>query len=53
MAGLLWAIIVILVVVWLLGWLAFHIGGGLIHLIIVVAVILLVINLLTGRGARV
>ena len=53
MAGLLWAIIVILVVVWLLGWLAFHVGGGLIHLIIVVAVILLVINLLTGRGARV
>jgi hypothetical protein len=53
MGGLLWAIIVILFVLWLLGFLAFHIGGGLIHLILVVCVILIVINLLTGRGARV
>ena len=53
MAGLLWAIIVIFVVLWLLGWLAFHIGGGLIHLLIVIAVILLIVNLVTGRGARV
>jgi Family of unknown function (DUF5670) len=53
MGGLLWAVIVILVVLWALGFLAFHIGGGLIHLILVVALILLVFNLLTGRGARV
>lgn len=53
MGGILWAIIVILVILWLLGWLAFHIGGGLIHILIVVAVVLLIINLLTGRGARV
>jgi hypothetical protein len=39
-------------VLWLLGFLL-HIGGALIHLILVVAVILLIINLLTGRGARV
>jgi Family of unknown function (DUF5670) len=50
-AGLLWTIIVILFILWLIGWLAFHIGG-IIHIIIVVAVILLIINLLTGRGAR-
>lgn len=52
MAQLLWAIIVILFIGWLLGF-AFHVGGALIHLILVVCVILLVINLLTGRGARV
>ncbi|MGR4065711.1 MAG: lmo0937 family membrane protein [Vulcanimicrobiaceae bacterium] len=48
MGGLLWAIIVILVVCWLLG-LSFHILGGFIHLLLVVAVVLLVVNLLTGR----
>ena len=53
MAGLLWAIIVICFFLWLLGFLAFHIGGGLIHILLVVALVLLVINLLTGRGARI
>jgi Family of unknown function (DUF5670) len=52
MAGLLWGISVILFIFWLLGF-ALHIGGGLIHLLIVVAVILLIFNLITGRGARV
>ena len=45
---MLWTIIVILLVLWLLGFLT-HVGGGLIHLILVVAVIVLVIQLLTGR----
>jgi len=48
MAGLLWTIIVILFVLWLIGFLL-HFGGGLIHLILVIAVILLIINLVTGR----
>jgi hypothetical protein len=52
MAGLLWAIIVILFIFWLLG-LSFHLMGGLIHIVLVVAIVLVVINLLTGRGARV
>ena len=52
MAGLLWTIIVILFVLWLLGFLL-HFGGGLIHLILLVVVILIVVNLLTGRGLRV
>lgn len=51
MAGLLWAVIVILFVLWLLGFLL-HFGGGLIHILIVIAVILLIYNLVTGRGAR-
>mgnify|MGYP001164787508 CR=1 FL=1 len=49
MASLLWTIIVILFVLWLLGFLL-HFGGGLIHIILVIAVILLIINLLTGRS---
>ncbi len=52
MAGIIWGIIVVLFVLWVLGF-AIHIGGGLIHLLLVIAVILLVYNLLTGRGARV
>jgi len=46
---ILWAIVIILVVLWLLGWLAFHIGGGLIHLLLIVAVIVLLYNLFVGR----
>jgi hypothetical protein len=52
MAGLLWTIIVVLVVLWLLGF-ALHVGGSLIHLLLVVALIVLIYNLLTGRGAKV
>ena len=52
MGGLLWAVISILFVFWLLG-LVLHIGGGLIHILLVIAVIALVFNLITGRGARV
>jgi hypothetical protein len=52
MAGLLWTIIVVLFVLWLLGF-ALHFGGGLIHLLLVVAVVLIIFNIITGRGARV
>jgi hypothetical protein len=50
--GILWAVIVVLFIFWVLGF-ALHIGGGLIHLLLVVALIMLVFNLLTGRGARI
>jgi hypothetical protein len=48
---MLWALFVILVILWLLGWLAFHVAGGLIHILLVIAIIVLVWNLLTGRRA--
>jgi hypothetical protein len=51
MAGLLWAIIVILFIFWLLGFAVWHLGA-IIHIVIVIAIILLIVNLLTGRGAR-
>ena len=46
---MLWTIAVILVVLWLLGFLAFHIGGGLIHILLVLAVIVIIWQLVTGR----
>ena len=52
MANLLWTIIVVVFVLWLLGYIL-HFGGGLIHLLLLVVVVLVVYNLLTGRGARV
>jgi len=45
---MLWTIIVILLILWLLGF-GFHIAGSLIHLLLVLAVIMLIINLVTGR----
>ncbi|HEY0321895.1 MAG TPA: lmo0937 family membrane protein [Pyrinomonadaceae bacterium] len=45
---MLWTILVVLLVLWLIGFVA-NIGGGLIHLILVVALVIFVINLLTGR----
>ena len=48
MGNLLWTIIVVLFVLWLLGFLL-HFGGALIHLLLVIALIIFVINLVTGR----
>lgn len=45
---MLWTIFVILLVLWLLGF-TLHIGGGLIHILLVIALVVLVINLITGR----
>jgi uncharacterized membrane protein YtjA (UPF0391 family) len=45
---MLWTIFVVLLVLWLLGF-TFHIAGGLIHLLLVVALIILVVSLITGR----
>jgi len=40
----------ILIILWLLGLLA-HVGGGLIHIILVVAIIVFIYHLITGRRA--
>jgi hypothetical protein len=47
---MLWTIIVIILVLWLLGFIG-HVGGGLIHLLLVVAAIILILQLITGRRA--
>ncbi|PZU57974.1 MAG: lmo0937 family membrane protein [Sphingobium sp.] len=48
---MLWTIALILLALWALGFLAFHVAGGLIHLLLVVAVIVVVYQLITGRRA--
>lgn len=45
---MLWTILVVLLVLWLLGF-GFGVAGNLIHIILVVALVVLLINLLTGR----
>jgi Family of unknown function (DUF5670) len=45
---MLWTIIVILLVLWLLGLLV-HVGGSLIHLLLVIAIIVLILNLIRGK----
>ena len=46
---MLWTIAVILVILWLLGFSVFHVAGGLIHILLVVAVIVILYRLITGR----
>ena len=46
---MLWTIAVILFVLWILGFFLVHVGGGLIHLLLVIAVIVVVYRLVTGR----
>ena len=48
MGGILYTIVAILFVLWLIG-LVMHIGGGLIHILLVIAVIVFLFQLITGR----
>jgi hypothetical protein len=45
---MLWTIFVVVLVLWLLGF-SFHVAGGLIHLLLVLALIILIYNLISGR----
>lgn len=45
---MLWTIVVLLLILWLLGF-SLHVAGGLIHLLLVVALVVIVLNLLSGR----
>lgn len=45
---MLWTIVVLLLILWLLGF-TLHVAGGLIHLLLVIALVVIVIQLLTGR----
>ena len=48
---MLWALIAALLVIWLLG-LAFNIAGGIIHVVLVIALALFIVNLISGRRTR-
>jgi hypothetical protein len=45
---MLWTVFVVILVLWLLGF-SFHVAGGLIHLLLVIALVVLIFNLLSGR----
>jgi hypothetical protein len=45
---MLWTVFIVLLILWLLGF-SLHVAGGLIHLLLVVALVMLVINLVSGR----
>jgi hypothetical protein len=45
---MLWTVVAIFLILWLLGF-SLHIGGSLIHLLLVVAAVVFVINLVSGR----
>ena len=45
---MLWTIFAVLLILWLLGW-GFHVAGSLIHILLVIAVIVLIFNLVSGR----
>lgn len=49
MGNILYVLVVILIIGWLLGMFAFNVSGGLIHALLVIAVILIIINLVSGR----
>ncbi len=51
MLGILWTIFVFLLILWILGF-ALHFAGGLIHILLVLAVIVLLYNLFFGRRTR-
>jgi hypothetical protein len=51
LSRILWSVVVVLVVLWLIGFLV-HIAGGFVHLLLIVALIALLYNLFAGRRAR-
>ena len=52
MVGLLWAVVAILVVLWLIGFVVLHVSSFLIHLLLIIAVIVLLYNLFMGSRSR-
>ncbi len=46
---MLWTLAVILFILWLLGFFVVHVGGGLIHLLLVIAIVVVLVRVITGR----
>jgi len=46
---LIWLIVIILIIMWLGGF-AMHVGGGLIHILLVIAIVVVLIRVITGRS---
>ncbi len=52
MLGALWGLFVVLVVLWLLGFVFFHVAGFFIHILLILAVLVLVYNVMMHARAR-
>lgn len=48
---MLWTLVVILLILWLLGVVTSYSLGGVVHLLLVIAIVIIVVNLVTGRRA--
>ena len=48
---MLWTIVVVLIVLWLLGLVTSYTMGGLIHILLVIAIIMILVNVISGRRA--
>lgn len=46
---MLWTLAVVLFILWILGFGVFHVAGGLIHLLLVIAIVVVIVRLVTGR----
>jgi hypothetical protein len=46
---MLWTLAIVLLILWALGFGVFHVAGGLIHLLLVVAIIVVLVRLISGR----
>ena len=46
---MLWTLAVILFILWVLGLFVVHVGGGLIHLLLVIAIVVILVRVITGR----
>jgi hypothetical protein len=46
---MLWTVVVVLLVLWMFGFFAMHVGGGLIHLLLALALIVMLVRILQGR----
>ena len=46
---MLWTIAVVLLILWLLGFFAFHVASGLIHLLLVIAIVVVLLRVIQGR----
>ncbi|HEX3643076.1 MAG TPA: lmo0937 family membrane protein [Ktedonobacteraceae bacterium] len=52
LSGILWAIVAVLVILWLVGFVVVHVSSGLIHLLLLAAAVVLIYNLLVGARTR-
>ncbi len=51
MGGIIWGLVGLLVLFWILGFIG-HVGGSLIHFLLVIAIIIAIFNLIAGRSGR-